>query len=207
VSMSQEKSIERMRLLGLTADYLLEHGVLDLRLRTLGVAIGSSHRVLLYYFASKEELIAEALDEAARKASVRDASLLGPQGTGPVVEELTRVWRLVSAPAQLPLIRLFLQVVAVAIHDSTRYAGFLEGLTTEWAAAYREYFGALGMPDEESIAIAAEIVGLQRGLQLELAVGGSPEDVDRSFATAARSWAARIEQAALASRDAAPGLV
>jgi len=191
--MSQIRENERMRLLGLTADYLLQHGVINLRLRALGEAIGTSHRVLLYYFASKQELITAALDEAARTASVRDASLFGPTGTGPIEPELVRVWKLVSAPAQLPLIKLFLQVVAVAIHDSSRYVEFLEGLNSEWATAYREYLAGHAVPDDDASVIAAEIIGLQRGLQLELAVGGSPEGVDRSFEAAVRGWVARIE--------------
>jgi AcrR family transcriptional regulator len=191
--MNQVKEIERMRLLRLTAEYLLEHGVLDLRLRSLGDAIGTSHRVLLYYFESKQALITAALDEAARTSSVRDATILGPRGTGPVEAELVRVWTLVSAPSQLPLIRLFLQVVAVAIHDTPRYAGFLERLGSEWALAYREYLVGHGVPPDDAVAIAAEIIGMQRGLQLELAVGGSSQSVDRSFATAARGWAARVE--------------
>ena len=191
--MSQIRENERMRLLGLTADYLLQHGVINLRLRALGDAIGTSHRVLLYYFASKQELITAALDEAARTASVRDASLFGPTGTGPIEPELVRVWKLVSAPAQLPLIKLFLQVVAVAIHDSSRYVEFLEGLNSEWAIAYREYLAGHAVPDDDASVIAAEIIGLQRGLQLELAVGGSPEGVDRSFEAAVRGWVARIE--------------
>jgi AcrR family transcriptional regulator len=112
---------ERSRLLELTARYLLRQGVLDLSLRTLADAIGSSHRVLLYYFDSRERLITEALDEAARLSSVRDASLLGPTGTATDVQgELVRVWRLVSADDQLPLIRLFLQVVALGLLAAAR---------------------------------------------------------------------------------------
>ena len=185
---------ERERLLELTARHFLEHGVLDLSLRTLGDAVGSSHRVLLYYFDSRERLIAEALDEAARLTSVRDASLLGPSGTdADVGAELLRVWRLISAPDQLPLIRLFLQVVALALHNPEPYASFLDGLQTEWAEAYGAYLANHGVPRREAEDIAAEIVGLQRGLQLELAIGGSAEMLDRAFAAAAGRWAERVE--------------
>lgn len=191
--MGEDRSTEeRERLLGLTADYLLEHGVLELRLRTLGEAIGSSHRVLLYYFASKEELVTEALDEAGRVSSVRDAGLLGPSGTGDVEDELVRVWTLVSAPAQLPLIRLFLQVVALALHDSQRYARFLDTLTTEWAHAYEAFFVSHGVPADAARQLTVEVIGLQRGLQFELAVGGSPTGVAASFAVAASGWARRV---------------
>ena len=186
---------ERERLLALTASYLLEHGVIDLRLRTLGDAIGSSHRVLLYYFESRERLVTEALDAAARSASVRDATLLGPRGDDPdVAEELVRVWRLISAPEQLPLIRLFFQVVAAAIHDATKYEAFLDSLHTEWSRAYREYLHCHGVPAGAAAELAGEIIGLQRGLQFELAVGGSARALDRSFAAAAQRWAERVAE-------------
>lgn len=188
---------ERQRLLGLTAQYLLEHGVLELRLRTLAEAIGTSHRVLLYYFESREELVTLALDEAARLTSVRDASLLGPAGVDPDVEsELVRVWSRISGPEQLPLLRLFLQVVATAIHEPARYSRFLGGLQTEWVGAYTAYLAAHGMSHREAGELAAEIIGLQRGLQFELAIGGSSEQLDRSFRAAAHRWGQRVADAA-----------
>ena len=184
---------ERERLLHRCALHLLEHGVLELSLRTLGEAVESSHRVLLYYFRSREQLVTEALDEAARLSSVRDAQLLGPSGTDPDVQgELVRVWRLISAPDQLPLIRLFLQVVALALHNPAPYAAFLDGLQTEWLGAYTVYLRQHGIPAEEAGDLAAEIVGMQRGLQLELAIGGSADALDRAFAAAAGRWAERV---------------
>ncbi|WP_411699223.1 hypothetical protein [Conyzicola sp.] len=184
---------ERERLLELSARFLLEHGVLDLSLRTLADAIGSSHRVLLYYFDSRETLITDALDEAARLSSVRDASLLGPNGTDADVEqELVRVWRLVSADDQLPLIRLFVQVVALALHNPGPYKNFVDGLQTEWVSAYAAYLRQHGVRPSEADDLAAEIVGLQRGLQLERAIGGSSDMLDRAFAAAAGRWAERV---------------
>ncbi|GAB3606003.1 hypothetical protein GCM10027413_14120 [Conyzicola nivalis] len=184
---------ERERLLRLTAHYLLEHGVLETSLRTLAEAIGSSHRVLLYYFGSRERLITDALDEAARLSSVRDASLLGPSGTDADVErELVRVWRLVSADDQLLLIRLFLQVVALALHNPGPYEAFIDGLQTEWIGSYAAYLRQHGVASAEADDLAAEIVGLQRGLQLERAIGGSSVMLDRAFAAAAGRWAERV---------------
>jgi len=184
---------ERERLLELTARHLLEHGVLDLTLRTLGDAIGSSHRVLLYYFGSREELISEALEEAARLSSIHDTFLLGPSDSEPdVLSELVRVWKRVSAKEQLPFTRLFLQVVALALHDASRYTKFLEDLPRDWAGAYTRYFEVRAVPAADAKDLAAEVVGLQRGLQLELAIGSSPEMIDRVFVAAAGRWADRV---------------
>ena len=167
--------------------------MLDLSLRALGDAIGSSHRVLLYYFDSREQLISEALEEAARLSTVHDAFLLGPGGTDPDVRaELVRVWKRISAKEQLPFTRLFLQVVALALHDANRYEKFLTDLPRDWAAAYTRYFESHGVPTPEAQDLAAEVVGLQRGLQLELAIGSSAEMIDRVFAGAAARWAERV---------------
>jgi hypothetical protein len=85
-----------------------------------------------------------------------------------------------------------MQVVAVALHDETRYAGFLEGLQSEWTGAYRGFLVSHGVPEDEARELSIEIVGLQRGLQFELALGGSSELLDRSFAGAAERWSRRI---------------
>jgi AcrR family transcriptional regulator len=47
-------------LLDAVVKYLATHGVADVSLRPLAKAVGSSPRGLLYYFGSKEELVALA---------------------------------------------------------------------------------------------------------------------------------------------------
>ena len=42
--------------------YLLEHGLSDLSLRPLADALGTSARLLIYHFESKEGLLTEVLD-------------------------------------------------------------------------------------------------------------------------------------------------
>jgi AcrR family transcriptional regulator len=192
--MSSDRTFEeKQRLLGLTAAYLLENGVLDLRLRTLGEAIGSSHRVLLYYFASREELVTLALNEAARISAVRDGELLRPHGTQPAEQELNRVWRRISRAEQIPVIRLFLEVLAMALHDPDQYSGFVDAFQTEWLDGYSQYLRGHGMPDAEAESLAAEMIALQRGLQMEIAFGGSIEIADRVFSAAAQRWALQID--------------
>jgi AcrR family transcriptional regulator len=186
---------ERQRLLGLTAGYLLERGVLDLRLRTLGEAIGASHRVLLYYFESREQLVGEALDEVARRTAAPDGLRFAPHGTGAVHVEIVRAWRRASAPEQLPLVRLLLQVLALSLNEPDRYARFLHAVDDAWSRGHEEFLVARGMTRAEARRLAREIVALQRGLQLQLAAGGSRATLDRSFADAAAGWAARVDGA------------
>jgi len=53
----------REALLSAVADYLLENGLADLSLRPLASATGTSARMLIYHFGSKERLIVDAMDE------------------------------------------------------------------------------------------------------------------------------------------------
>ena len=43
--------------------YFLQHGVANLSLRPLAAAVGTSARMLLHYFGSKEALIAEVMEQ------------------------------------------------------------------------------------------------------------------------------------------------
>jgi AcrR family transcriptional regulator len=60
-----EKRPEELR--GAIVQYLIQHGLAELSLRPLAKAIGSSPRVLLYYFGSKEKMVIEVLAEVRQR--------------------------------------------------------------------------------------------------------------------------------------------
>src|SRR2546429_9461178 len=67
----------RDRTLGQVADYVLEHGLEGVSLRPLAAALGTSTRMLLYDFGSKEALLDEALAEIRRRLAERLAEVQG----------------------------------------------------------------------------------------------------------------------------------
>ena len=62
--------------------YVLEHGLASVSLRPLAAAVGSSPRVLLFLFGSKDELVRELLARA--RAEEIELPALGVCGCGPV---------------------------------------------------------------------------------------------------------------------------
>src|SRR5207248_9104803 len=65
--MGRHKDPQRKaELLESVAEYLLEHGLAELSLRPLAHAVGTSPRILLYHFGSKEELVASADRKSTR---------------------------------------------------------------------------------------------------------------------------------------------
>ena len=83
VQSGMASSQARDRLLAAAVGQARRGGIGDLSLRELAAAIGTSHRMLLYHFGSREGLltaVARAVDEAER---VHPARLGGHPGTAP----------------------------------------------------------------------------------------------------------------------------
>src|SRR5258708_33785604 len=63
--------------------YLIRHGVADLSLRPMAAAAGTSARLLIFHFGSKERLLIEALDEMQARLQRSLADLLAGGNGGP----------------------------------------------------------------------------------------------------------------------------
>ncbi|GGJ44601.1 TetR/AcrR family transcriptional regulator [Streptomyces brasiliensis] len=74
-------SPRRTELLDACYAYLLEHGLLGLSLRPLAAATGTSPRVLLYLFGSKDGLLRELLARARHEQLTQMARALDEPGT------------------------------------------------------------------------------------------------------------------------------
>src|ERR1700745_3507087 len=104
VQSSMTTSQARERLLAAAVDQAMRGGIADQSLRELAAAIGTSHRMLLYHFGSREGLLAAvtlAVEEAER-ATLRQA--------GPIsADDARRFWAHYSDPALWPQERLFFE--------------------------------------------------------------------------------------------------
>ncbi|MDX6315388.1 MAG: hypothetical protein QOF44_4852 [Streptomyces sp.] len=187
---------ERDRLLRLTADYVLEHGVAGMTLRRLGQTIGTNNRMLLYYFGSKEELISAALIEAGRRFPVlaRAFALLEDQQR-PLIDRITAAWDAVAAAENLPFHRTFFEVLGLAVHQRGRFDAFLGAVGTDWRDQVAACLRRDGVPAPLADDLARELVALWRGLQLDLITSGDRAGTDRTNAAVAASIAERAAAA------------
>ena len=96
-------SAPRAKLLAAAVDHVLaSHGLSDLSLRELAVGIGTSHRMLIYHFGSKEGLIVAVIQtvEAAERDAVRPA-LASPEDLA-LGDVLRAMWKRVSPTEPRP---------------------------------------------------------------------------------------------------------
>jgi len=192
----QRPESEPDRLLRLTAGYVLEHGIADLTLRRLGQAIGTNNRMLLYYFGSKEQLIASALAAASTGYPALNSAISALGEPGPLADRLNACWARIAAPANLPFHRLFFEVFGVAAHQPGRFDKFLGQVSHDWANQVAEYLRADRVPAAEAALLARELVALWRGLQFDLLSAVDPDALAASHAAAADAFAERCARAA-----------
>ena len=71
----------RQELLDLATDRVLEDGLIGLTLRPLAAAIGTSDRMLVYHFGSRDALVSEIVTATSQRA-VEAVGRLAAGGTG-----------------------------------------------------------------------------------------------------------------------------
>ncbi|WP_297372349.1 TetR/AcrR family transcriptional regulator [Cryobacterium sp.] len=196
-----EGTPERERLLGLVVDLVLREGVIDLSLSAVARSIGSNNRMLLYYFGSKEAL----LDEAGLRALDRFALLREMfnrlSGPGGLEERLLASWDDLSAPENLPYLRLYFQRFGVAMRDTAQWQTFIERAGRQWVELTRAVFTSAGYSDADSLVAATQIIALWRGLQFLLLSGVPTEQLGTTYAIGVRGLLAQLTPVAAARRE------
>ena len=104
----REAAIERM------ADHVLSEGLGAATLRPLAAAAGTSDRMLLYYFADKDELLTATLDRIAARmiAQLDDAIPVEPSKSFAVL--LDQVWATMASASLQPFMHLWLDLASGA---------------------------------------------------------------------------------------------
>jgi AcrR family transcriptional regulator len=170
----------RARLLDAVVGYAKSHGISDLSLRELAAAVGTSHRMLIYHFGSKEGLLAAVVQAVEAEQREFLAALAADPAVGPV-EAMRAMWRRIADPSLWPGERLFFEIYGQALQGRPGTEGFLDRITEDWVELAAEYSVRLGAPRETARADARLSVAVGRGLLLDLVATGDRAQADRAF--------------------------
>jgi AcrR family transcriptional regulator len=130
---SRVSSAREQELLQRAYEYVLQHGLMSLSLRPLAQAIGSSPRVLLFLFGSKEGLV-QALLARARAAELAFLNELRlPGQSADFASVVRRVWQWLLAKEHRPMLVLWLETYAHSLVEPTGpYADFARRTVEDW---------------------------------------------------------------------------
>ena len=170
-------------LLQRVVDDVAEHGIGDRSLRDLAQAVGSSHRMLLYHFDSREGLVAAIVDEveARQRAAMAEAAASAGPGTPPE-EVVLALWRQVSSEELRPFVRLFFESLA--------YAGRAQDdhLTSTWLDETEPLTTLFGTPaDAVDLRLGVAVV---RGLLVDVVATGDTGPATESLVRYLELWRA-----------------
>lgn len=164
--MARSADERRADLLERITEYVAANGLADLSLRPLAKAVGSNPRILLYYFASKEDLIGEVLARLRARQGAVFATL--PHDAGSYAQTVRAAWKLMSAPEHERVFRLFFEVYGLALQSRERYAEFLRGAVGDWIGYLSAPKLADGYVPRDARALATVILAGYRGFLLDL---------------------------------------
>ncbi|MFF5291205.1 TetR/AcrR family transcriptional regulator [Paractinoplanes globisporus] len=165
----------RDALLAKVIEAVAKDGLADRSLREIAASAGTSHRMLLYHFGSREGLLAAIVTaiEAQQRAAMTETT------DGTAAEVMTAVWERVSSPELRPFVRLFFEVFALATRGATGTGELLESLTTPWLDDATEVATRMGVtPDRAAMRLG---VAVSRGLLLDLLAGAPQDEVDEAY--------------------------
>jgi AcrR family transcriptional regulator len=174
-------SPRKRELLDAAYEWALANGLADFSLRPLARAIGTSPRVLLFLFGSKDGLTRALLararqDELAALATLRAR----PQQAG-LADTGREVWRWLVAPSHRALLSLWLEGYARSLlGESGPWEGFAVETVEDWLALLATRQPASRRRTKTGEADRTLLLAVLRGALLDVLATGDADRVTRA---------------------------
>jgi AcrR family transcriptional regulator len=154
-------SERRDELIEKIVDYLKQRGLAGLSLRPLAAEIGTSARLLIFHFGSREGLIEAAMGEIRRRMqhSLSRHQAAAEKKSGIILS----FWTWATHPANICYVRLLFEAQVLALQDPKRYAHYIENTSDSWLEAIK----ASLVPGKDNRALATLCMAVIDGLLLE----------------------------------------
>jgi AcrR family transcriptional regulator len=160
--MSRNPDPERKaEILALATEYVLEHGLSDLSLRPLAAALGTSGRMLIYHFGSKDQLVLDILSEVRRR-QYADLALATAD------DALRRYWVWACSEQGRRFLRLTHEIYGLSLREPERFGGFLASEAIEVLGAIEDSFRRAGVAAPGARLLSTYTFAMLRGLELDL---------------------------------------
>lgn len=156
-------SMRKALLLDSLIAYLVRHGVADVSLRPMAAAVGTSARLLIFHFGSKERLLLEVLDEMQVRLQRSLSQLLKERGPARAAP-LRLFWDWALKDANFAQLRVLYQLHILAAQDHRTYGRFLKRNSLNWLESVQ----AVLKPSQRSPAFSTLIVAVFDGLFIEV---------------------------------------
>lgn len=133
----------------------LEVGVSGADLGQLATEFGTSTRMLVHHFGSKDALIAEAVEMARARQRRLFREWIKTHESRTLPNLLQALWGLMQAPQAQPYLRLFSEVYVLSVQQPGRFPGFSPaGAVHDWLPELAGRLRAGGADEHAALALA-----------------------------------------------------
>ncbi|MDX6233815.1 MAG: hypothetical protein QOH68_2887 [Nocardioidaceae bacterium] len=145
-------------------DYVLEHGLIGLSLRPLAAALGTSDRMLIYHFGSKDELIAAVL-AASNNRSMAFINAMKPAPS--LRQAVLDLWKTYSDGQVQQCQLMYVEAAALGLFGREPYASSIRESNAVWMAAMATHLQRSGVPAADAPRLAGLIDATFNGVLLD----------------------------------------
>jgi AcrR family transcriptional regulator len=131
--------------------YLAKHGIADLSLRPMAAATGTSARLLIFHFGSKEKLLEEVLGEMQARLQRSFTAMAQSERKAPL---LRAFWDWALTEPNHAMLRLLYQLHMLAVQSPKTYGRYLKRNSLDWLALIQE-----ALPEEQRDPKFATLLG------------------------------------------------
>ncbi|OBB68920.1 TetR/AcrR family transcriptional regulator [Mycobacterium sp. 852014-50255_SCH5639931] len=170
-------SLRRGELLHALFDEFAANGIGNRSLRDVAAAVGTSHRMLLHHFGSREDLLIAVVEEAER----RQMAMVPDLPTDPA-EGFAAMWADLRRPDLRRLERLFFECYSRAAQGEKPFTRMVPGAVDGWLREVEN--AAAGAPYDGAMARLG--LAVTRGLLLDLVATNDEAGVDAAAAAFAK---------------------
>lgn len=162
----------REELLERATDYVLDHGLIGFSLRPLAAAIGTSDRMLIYHFGSRDSLVSAVVARSNERAMAAVAAL----GTAPSVRSgINRLWAAYQTEPLSSCLDVYCQAAATGLIGQEPYLTDARASAELWVTALREYLVRCGTPARRVARIVTLVDSALYGFHLDLIIDSAEE--------------------------------
>jgi AcrR family transcriptional regulator len=162
----------RTELLDALIDSFAAGGIGGRSLREVAESVGTSHRMLLHHFGSREELLLAIVDEVERRQAAMIVDL-----PNDAADAFAAMWADLRRPEQWPFERLFFECFARAAQGEEPFTRMVPAAVEGWLVQVDEH--ARGASDPTMVRLS---IAVTRGLLMDLVATGDVEGVDAAAA-------------------------
>ena len=156
---------DRDQLLDKVADHVLAHGLIGLSLRPVAAAVGTSDRMLIYHFTSRDTLVSAVVARTTERAVDHVAML---PGSPTVRSGVKRLWAEYQTDPLSRCLDVYCQAAATGLIGREPYLSDARASNEVWTAALREYFTRCGAPTRRVSRIVTLVDSALYGFHLDL---------------------------------------